>query len=230
LRARNECYFLGVPSNTAVRDLQAEPPPWRGSGSKPKRRFVQAQAWAAALPEIAWTRINVRDGHRGPLVLDIVKTRVQAKTDTNGVGPEELLVVARRREDDGTWIHDYYLSNASADTPLAELARVAKAEHRVEDCFQRAKSEAGLADYEVRTWIGWHHHQTLSLLASWFLVQETQRGKKTHTGFDSIPSPCGSGNAPTTRLWLLPTQLHSPRDPTPNKANSPGTSLSLATA
>ena len=105
---------------------------------------------------------------------------MQAKTDTHGVGPEELLVVARRREDDGTWIHDYCLSNAPPDTPLAELARVVKAEHRVEDCFQRAKSEAGLADYEVRTWIGWHHHQTLALLASWFLVQETQRGNKIH--------------------------------------------------
>jgi SRSO17 transposase len=159
LRTRNERYLLGVPSNTAVRDLQAEPPPWRGKGSKPKRRFEQAQAWAAALPESAWTRIDVRDGHRGPLVLDIVKTRVQAKTDTNGVGPEELLVVARRREDDGTWIHAYYLSNAPADTSLAELARVAKAEHRVEDCFQRAKSEAGLADGRdchaaVRRWCG----------------------------------------------------------------------------
>jgi SRSO17 transposase len=229
LRTRNERYLLGVPSNTAVRDLQAEPPPWRGKGSKPKRRFEQAQAWAAALPESAWTRIDVRDGHRGPLVLDIVKTRVQAKTDTNGVGPEELLVVARRREDDGTWIHAYYLSNAPADTSLAELARVAKAEHRVEDCFQRAKSEAGLADYEVRTWIGWYHHQTLSFLAGWFLVQETQRGKKIHAGLDGVTSPRGTGNAATARLWLLPSQLHSPRNPTPSKANGPGSTLSLAT-
>jgi hypothetical protein len=218
-----------TPSNTAVRDLQAEPPPWRGKGSKPKRRFEQAQAWAAALPESAWTRIDVRDGHRGPLVLDIVKTRVQAKTDTNGVGPEELLVVARRREDDGTWIHAYYLSNAPADTSLAELARVAKAEHRVEDCFQRAKSEAGLADYEVRTWIGWYHHQTLSFLAGWCLVQETQRGKKIHAGLDGVTSPRGTGNAATARLWLLPSQLHSPRNPTPSKANGPGSTLSLAT-
>ena len=73
---------------------------------------------------------------------------------------------------------DYDLSNAASETPLGACARVAKAEHRIEECLQRSKSEAGLADYEVRHWTGWQHHQTLSLLATWFLVRETQRGKK----------------------------------------------------
>jgi hypothetical protein len=34
-----------------------------------------------------------------------------------------------------------------------------------------------MADYQVRNWRGWHHHQTLSLLAAWFLNRETRRGK-----------------------------------------------------
>ncbi len=68
--------------------------------------------------------------------------------------------------------------------PLRELARVAKAEHRVEECLEGAKGEAGLGDYQVRNWIAWHHHQTLSLLAAWFLNQETRRGKKTDTSDD----------------------------------------------
>jgi hypothetical protein len=80
--------------------------------------------------------------------------------------------------------YDYYLCNASADTPLDELARVVKAEHRIEDCLKRAKSEAGLSDYEVRTWAGWHHHQVLSLIALWFLILETRRGKKIYAGAD----------------------------------------------
>ena len=71
-----------------------------------------------------------------------------------------------------------YLSNALADTSLEELARVAKAEHRIEECFKCAKSEVGLADYEVRTGIGWHHHQTNAILAAWFLTMELRRGKK----------------------------------------------------
>ena len=55
---------------------------------------------------------------------------------------------------------------------------MAKAEHRIEECLERAKSGAGLAEYQVRNWVGWHHHQTLSLLATWFATQEDRRGKK----------------------------------------------------
>ena len=54
---------------------------------------------------------------------------------------------------------------------------MSKAAHRIEECFKRAKSEAGLGDCQVRNWIARHHHQGLSLLAAWFLNQETQRGK-----------------------------------------------------
>ena len=81
------------------------------------------------------------------------------------------------RDDQTVLKTDYYLSNAAPDTEVATFARVAKAEHRIEACIQQAKSQAGLADYEVRNWKGWHHHQTLSLRATWFLVQEARRGK-----------------------------------------------------
>ena len=92
----------------------------------------------------------------------------------------EMLIVVRYRDRDNQEVVkvDYYLSNAAAETSLEEFARVAKAGHRIEECLQRSKSEAGLADYEVRNWVGWQHHQTLSLLATWFLERETQRGKK----------------------------------------------------
>ena len=73
---------------------------------------------------------------------------------------------------------DFDLSHGAAETALAALARVAKAEHRLAECLQRSKSAAGLADYAGRHWTGWHHHQTLSFIATWFLVTETRRGKK----------------------------------------------------
>jgi SRSO17 transposase len=82
---------------------------------------------------------------------------------------------------------DYSLSHAVPETPLGACARVAKAEHRIEACLQRSKSEAGLADDEVRHWTGWQQHQTLSLLATWFLVRETQRGKKMDPCDDLTP-------------------------------------------
>jgi SRSO17 transposase len=184
LRGLEERYLLAVPSNTLIRDLNAEPPPYSGRGRHPQVPFTRVDRWREALPQKAWKNVNVRDAARGPLVVQAVKTRVLAKTDRRRNGPEETLVILREVQGDGTMKHDYYLSNASAETPLAECARVAKAEHRVEECLERAKGEAGLAQYQVRNWNGWHRHQTLSLLAAWFLTKEDLRGKKVHSGAD----------------------------------------------
>lgn len=181
LRALHERYLLAVPSNTLIRDCEAEPPPYRGRGTPRKVPFQRVERWCAALPAEAWETVEVRPGDKGPLLVQIVKRRVLAKTEGRRVGPEEMLVVIREQQADGSVKHDYYLSDAPSETPVVEFARVAKAEHRIEDCLQRAKGEAGLAQYQVRTWEGWHHHQTLSLLATWFLTQETRRGKKMDT-------------------------------------------------
>jgi SRSO17 transposase len=184
LRARHERYLLAVPSNTAVRDLTAPDPPYGGHGRRPQVPFTSVGRWCAALPEAAWETVEVRDGEKGPVVVQVAWTLVQARTEGRASDVAELLVVFRERQGDGSSKHDYLLSNAPVGTPVAEFARVFKAQHRIEECLKRAKKEAGLADYQVRTWEGWHHHQTLSLLATWFLTQETRRGKKADAGVD----------------------------------------------
>src|SRR5262249_38729727 len=193
LRQRRERYLLAVPSNTAVRDLTAPAPPARG-GRPRKVPFQAVAAWAAAQPAAAWQAIEGREGEKGALVVQRLWP----------VGPAgrvadvaESLVVFRERQADGSWKHDYLLSNAELATPLTEFARVLKAEHRVEEVLQRAKSEAGLADYQVRTWEGWHHHQALALIATWFLTQETRRGKKIHARVDGAAGAlvCGAAAA-----------------------------------
>jgi SRSO17 transposase len=185
-----EHYVLAVPSATQIRDMEVEPPAYGGRGRYPQRPWTRTDRWKEALAENAWTTIDVRDGAKGPLIVEVVKRRVVARTDKRQAGHDEVLVVIRYKDRDDRRVvkTDYYLSNAHAETTLAEFARVAKAEHRIEECIQRAKSEAGLADYEVRNWQGWHHHQILSLLASWFLVRETRRGKKIDPGADGSPS------------------------------------------
>jgi SRSO17 transposase len=188
LSSRGEWYLLAVPSNTRVRDIDAPPPEYSGRGKHPMNPFVRVDRWCGLLPAASWTTIEVRDGEEGPLTVDVVKCRVRARTPTGGTGPEELLFVTRERQGDGMFKHDYYLANAAPDTPLEELGRVAKAENRIEECIRRGKSEAGLGDYQVRNWIGWHHHQTLALLAAWFLNQETRRGKNPDPRTDVSPT------------------------------------------
>ena len=186
LAGLGERYLLAIPSNTLMRDLETAPPVSSGRGRRPQRPWHSVEQWSQALGDDAWKRLDVRDGSKGPLVVEVVKRRVVSRTHRRQQGHEEMLVVMRYRDRDNQQVVkvDYYLSNAAPETPLWQFARVAKAEHRIEDCIQRSKSEAGLADYEVRHWTGWQQHQTLSLLATWFLVQETERGKKMHASDD----------------------------------------------
>lgn len=184
LDALGEQYLLAVPCDTNIRDLEVDPPEYVGRGRHPKRPWTRVDEWVDTLNKRDWTTVDVRDGSKGPLIVEVAKRRVAARTDKRQEGHEEMLVVTRFRQRDTRRIvqTDYYLSNAATDTSEAEFARAAKAEHRIEECIQRGKSEAGLADYEVRNWNGWHHHQILSLIGVWFLVTEARRGKKNHPG------------------------------------------------
>ena len=123
-------------------------------------------------------------------MVQVARGLVQALAERRPSDTAELAVAVRERQPDGTWKRDYLLSNAPLDTSLEEFARVFKARNRVEECLKRAKGEAGLADYQVRTWGGWHHHQALSLVAAWFLTQEARRGKKADPVADR---PAGAG-------------------------------------
>jgi SRSO17 transposase len=201
LRGRGEQYLLAVPSNTSVRDPAVEVP-YAGRGRHPKAPYTRADRWAAALPAGAWQAVEVRDAEKGPLVVEAARALVQARAGNRVSAAAEVLVVFRERQPDGSWKHDYLLSNAPADTPAAEFARVLKAHHRVEECLQRAKGEAGLGDYQVRTWGGWHHHQALSLVATWFLTQAARRGKKAGPGADRPAGAAGhrSGVTPGRRV------------------------------
>jgi SRSO17 transposase len=64
----------------------------------------------------------------------------------------------------------YYVAFGPADTSLAALARAAGARWAIEECFEVAKQDVGLGDYEVRSWHGWYRHITLAMLALAFLV------------------------------------------------------------
>lgn len=229
LRERSEQYLLAVPVTTTIRDLETPPPEYGGFGGVRKRRFVAVGRWRESLPKDAWTRVEVRDGEKGPLTVDIVTCRVQARDENRNVGPEELLVVIRRSDELGKTIHDYYLSNAPAQTALPEFARAAKAHHRIEECIQRGKSEAGLADYQLRCYPGWYHHQALSLIATWFLLQEARRGKKTHARVDGSAGPRGVGAATARCLRVRQSPVHRPRTHTPTETQSTRALLSLET-
>jgi SRSO17 transposase len=179
LRHWGERYVLDVPSNTLIRDLQARRPPRRGTrGRAPEVRFVRAELWARRRPFSRWQRFRVKDGEKGPLEVLALETPVRARQEGR-VGNMERLVVMRTCEENPRT--HFALTNAGPEVPLAEIVRVQARRHAIEELFEAAKGEAGLAHYEVRSWVGWHHHMTLALLALWFLIRERCLLRKKNT-------------------------------------------------
>ena len=203
LRVRGEQYLLAVPCNTRFRDLESPAPIYTGVGRPPERPSRRADEFTKSRRAESWTEVEVRDGEKGPLMVEAFARRVETKARGAEEWTEEVLVVMRYKDRDSRVVKtDFYLSNAAPETSLVEFCKVAKAEHRVEECFRQAKSQAGMADYEVRNWVGWRHHQTLSLLAAWFLNRETRRAEKKDTGNHVQPSTSGDCIDPEKRIAM----------------------------
>ena len=83
-------------------------------------------------------------------------------------GPPVWLLIRRSLEAEPEV--KYYVSNGEAETPLEVLALVACTRHRVEEFFEDSKSYLGMAQYETRSYVGWHHHMTLVALAHLFVT------------------------------------------------------------
>jgi len=90
-------------------------------------------------------------------------------------GPD-VWIVFRRSLGEGRELK-VYLSNAPAETPVGDLVRVVGLRWPIETALQEGKDGLGMDHYEVRTWLGWHHHMTVCLLAHHFLVRCQQRLK-----------------------------------------------------
>jgi SRSO17 transposase len=164
-----------------LQDPEPLVPEWSGRGRQPLHRKPQSAAqrvdqWAAAQPPDAWQRLTLREGEKGLLAADYLHTQVWVWD-----GEEEkarcwhLLV---RREVGADSISHYCLSNAPLDTPWQELARVQAQRFFIEHSFREAKSECGMADYQVRRWDAWHNHMALVMLGTLFLVKQKIAGRQ----------------------------------------------------
>jgi hypothetical protein len=92
----------------------------------------------------------------------------------NGRQRPEVLVVVRNDRDSKTWT---YLASDTRSN-LKELVRVGACRHGIEQALNMGKGDVGLDEYELRSWVGWHHHMTLSMMSLWFIVCEHRRIKK----------------------------------------------------
>ena len=138
-------YVVGVRTDHAV---------WAGF------RQVRVKALMAEVPATAWRRLSCGAGAKGPRVYDWAVVRTNAP-DPAARGRWLLM---RRSGSDPTEVA-YFACGGPPGTTLPELVRIAGTRWAIEECFELARGDCGLDEYEVRSWVGWHRHVTLSLFA-----------------------------------------------------------------
>jgi len=136
--------------------------------------------WIKGLPAEAWQRLSAGDGAKGPRLYDwallpyhggAAGFRCALLVRRSIAKPEELA---------------FYLTHAPEQITEANLVRVAGARWHIESLFEQAKGEVGLDQYEVRSWVGWHRHITLSMfaLASLAVIRKAAVGGRGPHGPD----------------------------------------------
>ena len=180
--ALDKWYFTEVSSDQLIwrRTPALIVPPWSGRGRKPSRQRLKTPSNTSyrvdqllwRLPKTAWTRTTIKEGSKGPIVCDVAFVRVNEARD--GLPGARQWLVIRRNVDDPTVVK-YYLSNAPETIEPAELARMCGMRWPIELTFEVGKDELGMDQYETRSWLGWHHHMVLVMLAHHFLVWVRQQ-------------------------------------------------------
>lgn len=125
---------------------------------------MAAKKIAADREDAAWQRLSCGEGAKGPRLYDWARGPLFRLADPEW---EHWLLMRRSVEDPEDLA--YYVVFAPAGISLLELVRVAGRRWTIEQGIEGAKGEAGLDQYEVRSWTGWYRHTTLSLLAHAFL-------------------------------------------------------------
>jgi SRSO17 transposase len=176
--ASGKQYFTAVKDNTLIwcTPPKVHVPQWSGHGPHPTRlrlsdtrkRPISVKQLVKKIPKQNWVQAVIKEGSKGPIVCDFAFLRV---TESRGGLPAgELWLIIRRNLDDPSEIK-YFFSNAPVHTPLEEFVRISGMRWPIETIFEESKGEVGMDHYEMRSWLGWHHHMLLVSLAHHFLVR-----------------------------------------------------------
>ena len=113
-----------------------------------------------------WYRRQVSEGTKGPIVYEFTRRRVILSAA--GLPEKPVWLLIRRTISDDPQ-YSYFISNASRSTRLKTLVWLSGLRWAIEQCFEEAKSELGMDHYEVRKFMGWHHHILTCIMAHFFL-------------------------------------------------------------
>lgn len=127
--------------------------------------------YLSQLSQTGWFRLSAGAGAKGERWYDWL---LLSLGDPDRPGWKRWLLL-RRKIDRPNKITPY-ICFAQEGITLPELVTVAGKRWTVEQCFETAKQEVGLDEYEVRSYQGWYRHMTLASLAHVFLTVLRTKG------------------------------------------------------
>lgn len=120
---------------------------------------IKVDAAVEKFPADAWSKLSAGSGTKGQRWYEWIAIKLCWPASE---GMSQYLLVRRSLKE--TKDMAYYFCHASDAISLDELALAAGARWHIESCFEHAKQEVGLDEYEVRSWKGWYRHITLSMI------------------------------------------------------------------
>lgn len=113
-----------------------------------------------------WYRRTVSEGTKVPITYEFARRRVPLCKESQPAQTVGLVIKRTCGADPTYW---YYISNAPVSTPLSCLVWLSGMRWAIEQCFGEAKTELGMAHYELRKYAGWQHPMMTCMLAHFFL-------------------------------------------------------------
>lgn len=173
-----EVFVAEVHKDQQIYQADPEPRlPERRSPRSKKPTKLEAQTaslrvddWLEAQPEELWRKVTVRPGTTGRLQVEALQARVWLWNGSEAKARLWHLVATRELGSRETI--KYTLSNAPEETSLERLVQMQRQRFWIERSFEDGKSESGMADYQVRGWLAWHHHMALVMMAMLFMLEE----------------------------------------------------------
>ena len=141
---------------------------------------VRADRLTSQVDELGWTRCSAGDGATG--------LRLGRRGNTASWGAGQGLLAAGPAQHCQARGVGLFVCFGPAGTALEELVRGAGTRWAIEECFEEAKGQVGLDQYEVRRWDGWYRHLTLAMLAQAYLsVIKHQAMEPGEKGAATVP-------------------------------------------
>jgi SRSO17 transposase len=168
--------YLKDPKPYLPKKMNASGRPFKNYQSDQER--IEVQELVKSLPRQRWKKVTLRKTTRGVLIVRACRVNVYVWDDESDKVKLWTLIITKSLGDNSDT--KISLSNARKNTTLRRLGCMQRQRFWIERTFEDAKSECGMADYQVRKWSAWHHHIALVMMAMLFMLSERISHKEVY--------------------------------------------------